>query len=103
MSATMPRRHASPPSQVTLVYREVGKTHVFTAIECRGLHVGSKDLKDAFENAIDALGQHVSLLYKSNVEYEAEITFEEFLDHMKRGSSLAGNIVKAKRAEPAHA
>jgi hypothetical protein len=72
-----------PPEQVTLVYREVGKTHVFTARELRGFHIGSCDRKFAFEHAFTALSEHVSRLYNCHAEYKPLSSFQQFENHLK--------------------
>lgn len=94
-------RRATPPSEVTLVYRELGKTHVFTAQELKGLHIGSSSLQTAFEQAIIALGEHVSRVFGCDAEYEAELSYDDFQRHLRADSAspLSGNFVIAKRAE----
>lgn len=74
-----------PPKEVHLLYREVGRTHVFTAEEFRGFHIGARDLKKAYEQAITALGEHVSLTLNctSPVKYEAEYSYADFVRHLK--------------------
>ena len=102
-----------PPEQVTLVYREVGKTHVFTARELRGFHVGSCDRKFAFEHAFSALSEHVSRLYDCRAEYTSLLSYEQFENHLKAPAGngrdmltksmelLRGSFVIAQKAHPA--
>ena len=58
-------RPAAPPDEITLVYRPVGPSHVFTATgpSMSGFHISSPDLKVAFDLAGVALGKHVALIY----------------------------------------
>lgn len=69
---------SSPPSEIIIVYRGVGKTHVFTSPELRGFHIGSASLKTVFDTAPDALSKHVSLLFGSDVHYHLDMSFKEF-------------------------
>lgn len=87
-----------PPREITLVYREVGKTHVFSTQEFRGFHVGSSSLKFAFEKAIVALGLHVSEEFSCPVEYVMESTFSEFEDHLS-GKGVTPGFIVAKIAQ----
>ena len=94
----------APPEHVTLIYRAVGPTHVFTSSEWSGFHIGSHDLRDAFNQAIEALGEYVTELYGCEATYVPEMTFETFEKHLhRRGKtaqqSLADNFVTAKLAE----
>lgn len=75
----------APPKEVTLVYRNLGMTHVFIAEEFRGFHVGGSTLRDALDTAIHALGKHVTVLYglPNAVEYALEGTLDEFEDRLQ--------------------
>ena len=88
----------SPPSEITLVYRVVGKTHVFTALDMTGFHIGSSSLRCAFEQASVALGEHVTAVSGMQAQYSFEPSFEAFEAHLK-GKGLIGNFVKALRSE----
>lgn len=70
----------SPPKEVTLVYRNLGITHVFIAEEFRGFHVGGATLRTAIDNAIHALGKHVTAVYglEKPAQYTLQGTFDEF-------------------------
>jgi hypothetical protein len=87
----------TPPAEVTLVYREVGKTHVFTAPDLRGFHIGSSVLKNAYEQAVIALGQHVSRVFECSVAYRMARSFKEFENLLKKDDEFSGNFVLAKR------
>lgn len=50
------------PEEVTLIYRKVGATHVFTAEGFPGFHIGSSRLATAYKEALGALGEHVALV-----------------------------------------
>jgi hypothetical protein len=71
---------ANPPSEVTLVYRPVGPSHVFTANgpEMSGFHISHPDRKVAFDLAGKALGEHVALIYGVDAHYEFERSFDDF-------------------------
>jgi hypothetical protein len=89
------------PSEVNLIYRDVGKTHVFTALELPGFHIGSSQLEHVFTQATAALNEHVSRLCKCEAKYQLDYTFEEFLAQIQ---SHTGPVVTARRAstgEPA--
>lgn len=98
----MPRENMAP-EQVTLTYRRVGDTHVFTARELPGLHVGSSSLYKAFEQAIKALGEHVSRLCEREVGYEAEMTFAQFRQYLAGENAVMQSFVIAKKALASHA
>ena len=91
-------RGSAPPDHVTLVYREVGKTHVFTAQGLKGFHVGSCTLDAAFKLALTALGEHVSLLCGREVKYEAATALRDFKQHLK-GDDILAPFVVANRLE----
>lgn len=74
--------YGTPPERVTLLYREVGHTHVFTTSEWVGFHIGSSKLRVAFEKAIEALGEYATELYGCSATYVPEIPFEEFERHL---------------------
>lgn len=97
----------TPPTSVTLIYRAIGKTHVFTAQEFKGFHIGSSSLRKAYEQAIKALGEHVSLIYGQSVEYETRQTYEAFqrkLSGIDDGDSdLFRSVVIATRSQEARA
>lgn len=88
--------HLNPPSEVTLVYRPVGKSHVFTANghKMSGFHISSPVLKTAFELAGVALGKHVKTIYGIDAQYEIESSFDNFVKHLKE--SIQANEVKAR-------
>jgi hypothetical protein len=88
-------RRASPPAEVMLVYRKVGQSHVFTAIDFPGFYIGSSSLEHAFEQAARGLSQHVSKLYGSSVDYIFNPNFLEFKKRLK-GGDLVNNFVLAK-------
>jgi hypothetical protein len=89
-------RSPKPPAEVTLVYRLVGAaTHVFTADEFRGFHIGSSSLSEAFEIAPVALSSHVSLIYNREIKYEFDIDFARFLESLKE-EPISGRAVTAK-------
>jgi Na+-transporting NADH:ubiquinone oxidoreductase subunit NqrB len=70
----------SPPDEIILVYRQVGRLHVFTAVgsEMSGFHISHPDLKTAFYLAGAALGRHVVLIYGVEPQYEFERLFDDF-------------------------
>jgi len=88
--------HATPPEEITLVYRLVGPSHVFTANgpEMSGFHISHPNLKVAFDLAGKALGKHVSLIYRVDAQYEFERSFADFESHLKCG--ISANQVKAR-------
>ena len=104
-------RMSDAPERVELAYRLVGRTHVFTAHEFRGFHIGSAELRTAFEQAAVALGEHVTNLYGLHdqpVQYKAEMTFDDFQNHLEMTTSDVDGFLRryvvAKRAmAPAHA
>jgi hypothetical protein len=95
---------ATPPNEIALVYREVGASHVFNAPEVPGFHIGSSLLKKAFEQALIGLGEHMSRVCGRSVHYGADLTYEQFLAHLKNPDlqgteALFSNFVIAKIAE----
>jgi hypothetical protein len=99
-------RLSNPPAEITLVYRPVGKSHVFTSAspEMSGFHMSHPSLKCAFELASFGLGKHVSELYNCNAAYKVDGNFEDFEAHLK-GDSLRANLIRAtlntRELEPA--
>lgn len=85
-----------PPDEITLVYRFVGPSHVFTANgpEMCGFHISHPYRKVAFELAVEALGKHVALIYGVDAKYEVERSYLDFKSHLK--SEIEGNQVKAR-------
>lgn len=90
----------SPPIEVTLLYRNLGMTHVFIAENFRGFHVGGPSLRDALDTAIHALGMHVSTLYDlpKPVEYRLEGTLDEFEDRLQDADEPLNFTVTARMA-----
>jgi hypothetical protein len=96
----------SPPTEVTLLYRNLGMTHVFIAENFRGFHVGGTTLRDALDTAIHALGMHVSSLYSlpKPVEYRLDGTLDEFEDRLQDADAPLNFTVTARiTATGAHA
>jgi hypothetical protein len=85
----------SPPHEITLVYRPVGQSHVFTATgpKMKGFHISSPDLRVAFDLAPVALGKHVALIYGVPARYEIEHPFADFEAHLRE--SIPGNRIRA--------
>jgi hypothetical protein len=92
-----------PPNEITLVYRNLGMTHVFIADEFAGFHVGGSSLRGALDNAIHALGKHVALLYDLTepVEYELEGTPDEFEDRVHDANAPLNCSVTARMTHTA--
>lgn len=91
----------SPPQSVALVYRVVGKTHVFASDNLRGLvHVGSHDRETAFNDVISALNDHVTNAYKCEAAYRCETTYEEFCEHLDAENDLAGAFISLTLDRP---
>lgn len=88
----------APPKEVTLVYRNLGMTHVFIAEEFRGFHVGGPTLREALDTAIHALGKHIELLYdlSSPVSYTLEGTPDEFEDRLQDADAPLNFAVTAR-------
>jgi hypothetical protein len=90
------------PQRVTLIYREVGNTHVFTSPELRGFHIGMCDLNAAFDSAVLALGEHVSLLFNCKAKYHVDGGFVNFESHLKGGDVFAPMIIATRSEMYAH-
>lgn len=88
---------ASPPDEITLVYRPVGLSHVFTATgpEMSGFHISHPSLQVAFGLAALGLGRHVTSLYGIEANYEIQCSYDDFLSHLK-GEGQQGNFVIAR-------
>jgi hypothetical protein len=85
----------SAPAEVNLIYRNVGKTHVFTALELPGFHIGSSMLNHVFDHALSALNEHVSKLYLCEATYKLDYSFDGFLAQIE---SHTGPVVTARRS-----
>jgi hypothetical protein len=94
----MGRRTTPPPEEITLVYRPVGPSHVFTANgpEMSGFHISHPHRKVAFELAVEALGKHVALIYGVDTQYELERSYDDFETHLR--NEIEGNQVTARIA-----
>lgn len=96
MAQEQDRAHTgTPPREITLVYKPVGKSHVFTATgsKMKGFHISSPDRKRAFDLAGVALGRHVGLVYGvQTVRYEILNSYDEFEAHV---GGINGNRLKA--------
>jgi hypothetical protein len=89
-------RRQTPPQEIILVYRPVGKSHVFTSAspDMSGFHMSHPSLQCAFELASFGLGKHVSEMYGCEAAYKVEGNFEDFEAHLK-GHSPRSNLIKA--------
>jgi len=89
-----------PPQEVTLVYRNLGMTHVFFAEEFHGLHVGGQTLREALDNAIYALGKHITLLYglSTPAQYALQGTADDFESQLRDANAPLNFSVTAKMA-----
>lgn len=86
------------PSQIALVYRQVGSTHVFSSSGIEGLvHIGSCNRKKAFEKVFRSLSRHVTHVYGREAVYEAPFTYSEFADTIE-GADIGPNFVLARLA-----
>ena len=82
------------PSEVGIVYRNAGSTHVFTSKGIDGMvHCGSHDLEDAFNQVIACLNHHVSEVYNCEVEYKSQVSFDEFSQHLASNSDIMVNLL----------
>lgn len=90
------------PREIALVYRQVGKSHVFTSKSAEGLHIGSSDLGYAFEWAIKGLSAHFTKLYGRPVRYETQMDYSEFETRLlSSDEGIGGGVVFAQLAEAA--
>jgi hypothetical protein len=64
--------------EISIVYRKVGDSHVFTTLEFNGFQVGGPSLKRAFENLPEALSAHVSALEKAPMRYTLTESWQDF-------------------------
>lgn len=88
------------PNNVELIYRVVGKTHVFSSKGIRGLvHIGSHDRQEAFTNVIESLGAHVSAAYGCEAAYKCAISYTQFEEHIDADNDIAGNFLIARLDE----
>jgi hypothetical protein len=92
----------APPKEVTLVYRNLGMTHVFIAEDFRGFHVGGPTLREALDTALHALGKHIKLLYDlpAPVQYKLDGTLGEFEDRLQDPNAPLNFSVTARIAPP---
>ena len=82
------------PSQVELIYRVVGDTHVFSSKGIRGLvHVGSHDQEEAFREVINALNKHITITYDCEAKYKCETSFNDFCKHLEMANDIPGNFL----------
>lgn len=90
-------RGSSPPEEITLVYRPVGPSCVFTANgpEMSGFHISHPHRKVAFDLAVKALGKHVALIYGVDAHYEFELSYEDFEAQLK-SHEITANEFKAR-------
>lgn len=87
--------HVGVPTSVSLVYRMVGATHVFSSKGINGLvHVGSDNREDAFRGVMTALNKHVTHAYGCEATYSCAMTYEQFSDHLDRDNDIAANFLE---------
>lgn len=72
------------PETVSVFYRRAGNVHVFTSPDLRGLHVGHRDLRCAFDLIAQAVSGLVELKFGVVAGYEPERSFDEFLDRLNQ-------------------
>jgi len=90
----------SAPEKVELVYRVVGKTHVFSSRGIQGLvHTGSSDRETAFHKVIECLNAHVSSTCGLDARYRCEMTYDEFARHVDTVGDLRGNFLTMRRLD----
>jgi len=80
---SIPERKIAP-EQVTLVYSTRDGLHLFSILEVQGMVVLDHDLKRAFEAGVKGAGQLVGAVCRERVEYDVDITFEEFEQKIER-------------------
>jgi hypothetical protein len=68
----------NPPEQVTLVYCTRDGVHSFSILEISGLIVLDHDLERAFAAGVKGAGELVSAVCDERVEYDVDLTFEQF-------------------------
>lgn len=97
-AAAMKVINRAPPTEITLLYRNLGMTHVFIAEEFRGFHVGGATLQDALDTALHALGKHVGRLYELStpVEYHLQGTLHDFEDQLRDADAPLNYSVTAR-------
>jgi hypothetical protein len=97
----------SPPEKVTLVYCNREGAHSFSILEVPGLIVLDHDLARAFEAGIRGAGELVSSVCKQSVQYEVDMTFDEFKESVdsQEGTANTHKVVtvpgKIHRAQAA--
>ena len=79
----------SPPQQVTLVYCNRDGAHSFSILEVPGLIVLDHDLSRAFNLGVKGAGELVSSVCGQAVEYEVDMSFEEFKENVDKQAGTA--------------
>jgi hypothetical protein len=74
-------RNQSPkiPEDVGLLYRPVGRSHVFSAPDLPGFQIGHPDLQLALEGICPALSSHLSATHGVPLRYELAGDYMLFL------------------------
>lgn len=86
---------------VTMSYRRLGTTHVFSSIGIEGLvHVGHHDMHHAYRAAGEALALHLSVIGDARVVCRPVKSFDEFVSAIA-DPELLGSFVDFEVAEAA--
>lgn len=71
------------PKEVQVLYRNLGRVHVFTSPDLPGLHHAHMNLKTAFETLPEVVADLVHLQYKKSHHYSLDRAFEEFQETLR--------------------
>jgi hypothetical protein len=100
--------HGAPPAEIELIYKQIGKSHVFTAPSVGGFYYGSTSLEKTFNEAAKALSMHISRLYKVHTDYHLDSSLSAFKDHLSADDEedaselLLKNVVIATKSPEMH-
>lgn len=95
--------HPTPPSRITVLYRNIGTGHVFTSPDIDGLHVVRSELKPAYELLLTVVS---ALLHRRlggpKVKYHFAKGFDAFAKAARqRNPLIPTEIVLSRVKRPA--
>jgi hypothetical protein len=76
------------PKEVQVLYRSLGRVHVFTSPHLPGLHHAHMDLRKAFDTLPDVVAELVELQYNQCHHYSLDRNFEAFEETLRSTSEL---------------
>lgn len=72
----------SAPPRITLAYKEIDGAHTFSTVEVNGLIIIDSDMENAFNDAVEGVGELISELCGCKVTYHSSHGFAAFIESL---------------------